>query len=97
LANAPPLRPPLPFLQAFSLGAEELQLQAWGRTSTELFSCGVDLFELDARVVVTLPATLDGLKAARELINNGVPVTLTGACAACGRRRRRRAPRRWRQ
>lgn len=44
--------------------------------------------DLDGRIAVKLPLTLPGAKAARRLIANGVPVTMTGAwwCARgwCG-------------
>lgn len=62
---------------AFDLGMEELQLQAWGSTMPELYSCGLDLIELDSRVVVKIPMTMEGLKAARRLIDDGVSVTMT--------------------
>lgn len=68
--------------KAFGLGVEELQLQAWGTTAKALYSCGLDLFELDARVVVKVPITLEGLCAARRLVDDGVPVTLTGLYSA---------------
>lgn len=60
------------------LGAQELQLQAWGTVEAELYSCALDLYELDERVVVKIPATLEGLKATRRLVDDDVPVTLTG-------------------
>jgi transaldolase len=62
---------------AFDLGMEELQLQAWGSTMPELYSCGLDLIELDSRVVVKIPMTMEGIKAARRLIDDGVSVTMT--------------------
>ncbi|PSC71121.1 Transaldolase [Micractinium conductrix] len=68
--------------EAFTLDMEELQLQAWGTTGVELYSCGLDLMDLDSRVVVKLPITLEGAKAARRLIADGVPVTMTGVYAA---------------
>lgn len=65
--------------EAFDLPhIEELQLQAWGSTPAEIYSCGMDLYELDSRVVVKVPLTLDGLKAVHMLGNDGVPFTLTG-------------------
>lgn len=68
--------------EAFSLEVEELQLQAWGSTSQEMYSCGLDLMDLDGRIVVKLPITLEGAKAANRLIEDGVPVTMTGVYAA---------------
>ena len=64
--------------EAFDLGAAELQLQAWGSTPRELYNCGMDLYALDDRIVVKVPITLTGLKAARLLSFDGVPFTLTG-------------------
>lgn len=62
---------------AFELGVEELQLQAWGQTMAEMYSCALDLAELDTRVVVKVPMTMDGIQTARRLVNDGVPVTFT--------------------
>ena len=63
--------------EAFGLDVQELQLQAWGDTMAEMYSCALDLAELDTRVVVKLPITMDGILAARRLVNDGVPITLT--------------------
>ena len=63
---------------AFELGVNELQLQAWGATMQEIYSCALDLTELDPRVVVKIPLTLDGLKAAKRLSDDDVPFTITG-------------------
>lgn len=63
--------------EAFGLDVQELQLQAWGDTMAEMYSCALDLAELDTRVVVKLPVTMDGILTARRLVNDGVPVTLT--------------------
>ena len=62
---------------AFELGVEELQLQAWGETMAEMYSCALDLAELDTRVVVKVPMTMDGIQTARRLVNDEVPVTFT--------------------
>eukprot|EP00887_Chlorella_sp_A99_P007663 scaffold20.g7663.t1 len=64
--------------EAFELDALELQLQAWGRSAGEMHACGCELFGLDERVVVKVPITLEGLRATRLLMADGVPVTLTG-------------------
>ncbi len=37
----PPPDPPRHCAQAFSLEVEELQLQAWGKTAKEMYSCGL--------------------------------------------------------
>jgi len=63
---------------AFDLEAEELQFQAWGKTWNDLYSCGLDLFELDSRIVVKIPMTQAGVKAAHRLLLDDVPVTFTG-------------------
>ena len=69
-------------LQAWDLGAQELQLQAWGDTAGKLFSVGLDLAAIDAaRVVVKLPITAEGVEAAAYLKDRNVRVTLTGARA----------------
>ena len=70
-----------PESQAWSLGAQELQLQAWGTTPGKLYSVGMDLAAIDARVVVKLPITDAGLEATGLLRQQGVPVTLTGTLA----------------
>lgn len=62
---------------AFELDVQELQLQAWGSTMAEMYSCALDLAELDTRVVVKLPITMDGILAGRRLVDDGVPITFT--------------------
>lgn len=65
---------------AQALGCGELHLQAWGATERELVSCGRALAALDPeRIVVKLPLTEPGLRAARMLLGQGERVTLT-AC-----------------
>ncbi|KAK9840782.1 hypothetical protein WJX81_004350 [Elliptochloris bilobata] len=69
--------------QAWDLGAQELQLQAWGDTAGRLFSVGLDLAAIDAaRIVVKLPITAEGVEAAAYLKDRNVRVTLTGVYAA---------------
>ncbi|BDA48010.1 probable transaldolase [Coccomyxa sp. Obi] len=68
--------------QAFSLGAQELQLQAWGGTAGRLYSVGLDLAAIDTRTVVKLPITDAGVEAAGLLKSQGVRVTLTGVYTA---------------
>lgn len=62
---------------AFELDIQELQLQAWGDTVAEMYSCALDLAELDTRVVVKVPITMEGIQTAKRLVNDGVPVTFT--------------------
>ena len=68
--------------QAWDLGAQELQLQAWGDSAGRLFSVGLDLAAIDAaRIVVKLPVTAEGVEAAAYLKDRNVRVTLTGTRA----------------
>ncbi|GAB4819137.1 hypothetical protein N2152v2_006183 [Parachlorella kessleri] len=67
--------------EAFSCGAAELQLQAWGRTAGQLADVGKKLFDIDDRIVVKVPITLEGVKAAKVLDEEDVPFTLTGIYA----------------
>ena len=64
---------------AFDLEIEELQLQAWGLTWSDIYSTGLDLYEMDQRIVVKVPMTGPGVRAAYRLLQDDVPVTLTGA------------------
>lgn len=66
--------------QALALGCAELHLQAWGSSWEELLRCARALLALaPGRIVVKLPLTEMGLLAARPLVAEGEPVTLT-AC-----------------
>lgn len=68
---------------ADELEMEELQLQAWGLTWNDIYSCGLDLFELDSsRVVIKVPLTPAGVRAANRLLDDNVPVTFTGVYSA---------------
>jgi transaldolase len=69
-------------LAAQSIDCGELHLQAWGAKETDLLACGRALLALAPdRVVVKLPLTEAGLRAARVLLAEGERVTLT-ACYA---------------
>jgi transaldolase len=63
--------------RAFALGAREIHLQAWGETPAQLVACGRRLAGLAPQVAVKLPAIEAGLEAARRLLGENVPVTLT--------------------
>jgi transaldolase len=63
--------------QAFDLGAREIHLQAWGEDADRLVACGRKLATLAPQVAVKVPATEAGLVAARRLIDEDIPVTLT--------------------
>jgi transaldolase len=63
--------------RAFALGAREIHLQAWGETADALAACGRRLAKLAPEVAVKLPAVEPGLEAARRLLGEDGPVTLT--------------------
>lgn len=68
---------------ARSLDCGELHLQAWGATGEDLLGRGRALWALDPeRVVVKLPLTDPGLRAARMLLEEGARVTLTACYTA---------------
>lgn len=59
---------------------DEFMCQAWGGTPQALFECGLALSQpARDRIVVKVPVTMDGVKAASLLIQAGVRVCLT-AC-----------------
>ncbi|MEO1446313.1 MAG: transaldolase family protein, partial [Cyanobacteria bacterium J06635_11] len=63
--------------QGFELGAQEVHLQAWGDSAGELLRMGQILGGIDPRIVVKLPATQQGTTAAKTLIQDCIPVTIT--------------------
>ncbi len=67
--------------QVCALGCQEVHLQAWGNSPEDLLKTGRTLGQANARVVVKLPATQIGATAARSLIQEGIPVTLTAVYA----------------
>ncbi len=62
---------------AFELGMKEVHLQSWGSDAEQLFETGRTLGRIDRRVLVKLPATQAGTTAAKWLVKDGIPVTLT--------------------
>lgn len=69
------------YAAAASLGMHEIQFQAWGETATMLARTGAAIAELGAaergpRVVVKVPVTLEGVRAAHTLLSQarGMPV-----------------------
>ena len=65
---------------AAGLGAVEIHLQTWGRTSEEMVHNGGQLAlmaGLGIDVVVKVPATESGFLVARQLAEAGCPITLT--------------------
>lgn len=62
---------------AFDHGMQEVHLQSWGNGAEQLFENGQALGRIDRRVLVKLPATQAGTTAAKWLVKDGIPVTLT--------------------
>jgi len=61
-------------------GCDEFMCQTWGYDEKQMYDIGMDLSELDReRIVIKVPMTVDGTKAAARLIRSGVRVCLT-AC-----------------
>ena len=61
---------------------DEFQVQTWGEDSDEMWENGIALARLDPeRLVVKVPATMEGIKAANALVVDGVRVTITAAYA----------------
>lgn len=67
--------------QAFSLGIQEIQLQTWGTSSTEMLETALQLAAINPNVVVKIPATKTGTEVAATLIDQGVRITLTAVYA----------------
>ena len=67
--------------QAFDLGMQEVQIQTWGSSVTELVERGQAIAAIDPRIVVKVPVTQTGTTAAAQLIAQGIPVTLTALYA----------------
>jgi len=62
------------------VGCDEFMCQAWGISSEDMYNVGMQLSEIDReRVVIKVPVTFEGTKAASKLIASGVRVCLT-AC-----------------
>lgn len=62
---------------AFDLGANEIHMQVWGRETVEMLNVGRELAMIDSRVMVKVPINTAGIFCARQLIAEGVNVTLT--------------------
>lgn len=67
--------------RACALGCQEVHLQSWGSSPEDLIKIGRALGQANALVVVKLPATQVGATAARILVQEGIPVTLTAVYA----------------
>ena len=60
----------------------EFMCQSWGESCHEMYNVGMALSEIDRqKIVIKVPVTFEGTKAAAKLINAGVRVCLT-ACYA---------------
>ena len=70
-------------LQAFDLGYQEVQLQAWGDDLTTLYSVALDIAAIDSRVSIKLPITADSITVAAQLKKQQALVTLTGNSKTC--------------
>lgn len=57
-------------------------LQTWGRDFSEILEIGQSIAALDSRVVVKIPATVDGVKAAAKLKAEKAKVALTAVYAS---------------
>jgi transaldolase len=58
----------------------EFMCQSWGQSSKDMYNNGMALSEIDRqRIVIKVPVTSEGTKAAAKLIHSGVRVCLT-AC-----------------
>jgi transaldolase len=67
---------------ALGLGAEEVQVQTWGRTREAYLAHGRALAAFDRRVVVKVPTTVEGTAAAAILAGEGVRLTMTAVYGA---------------
>ncbi|HAJ58604.1 MAG TPA: transaldolase [Cyanobacteria bacterium UBA8543] len=68
-------------IQAFNLGAKEVQLQTWGTSVDSLVKTGEFLAAISDCIVVKIPITKEGTQAASQLIAQGIRITLTGVYA----------------
>ncbi|HOV85743.1 MAG TPA: transaldolase family protein [Syntrophobacteraceae bacterium] len=81
-AGVPPERLSELARQVFDLGAGEVFFQSWGEDAAALHLRGRQLADLDDRVVVKLPATLEGFEAASMLAAAGTRTCITAVFAA---------------
>ncbi len=87
ILDAAGLRCTLPVLaalvrDALAHGIEEIQVQSWGTECDALVRHGLEVAALSPRVVVKLPATLEGVRAVASLHRAGVRTTLTAVYAS---------------
>jgi len=59
---------------------QEFQVQTWGATSDDMWKNGIALAKYDPDVIVVkVPGTFEGIKAANALVADGIRVTITAA------------------
>ena len=66
--------------KALSLQVNEFMCQTWGSTAHEMYQNGMDISEIDReKIVIKVPVTAEGTKAATMLTKSDVRICLT-AC-----------------
>lgn len=68
--------------ESFSLGAQEIHLQVWGKDLASMLARGRELSDIDPRVMVKVPIDRQGILCANTLIAEGTSVTLTALHSA---------------
>jgi transaldolase len=68
--------------EAFELGVKEFHAQVWGNTIADFVTNGQQLAAIDSRLVVKVPITEVGIKAAKHLALDNIPLTFTGLYSA---------------
>eukprot|EP00434_Breviolum_minutum_P001447 symbB.v1.2.001275.t1/scaffold64.1/size360880/7 len=62
---------------------DEFMCQTWGKEEEKFYETGIQLANIDKeKVVVKVPATLEGVKAAKRLLEDGCRVCLTACYSA---------------
>ncbi len=70
-------------IEAFELGAKEFHAQVWGNTVAEFVTVGQKLAAIyPHKLVVKVPITDIGIKAAKHLALDKIPLTFTGLYSA---------------
>ncbi|MEU7885966.1 transaldolase family protein [Microbispora bryophytorum] len=68
---------PAVFAWATAAGAQQVFMQTLGTTTTEIVTCGRRIRDLGPQAVVKIPASREGLAAARVLTDENVPILVT--------------------
>ena len=66
---------------AFAFDIEELHVQTWGASVETMLARGREIAALDARIVVKVPITLEGVAVVRKLRAAGIATTFTALYA----------------